>query len=76
MYLDEDFFLFFFPILWCSHIGDDPQEYLAKIGCITDMKVKQIKNHATIWVPAGTYCRNLMILESFLFKIWCICAIL
>jgi hypothetical protein len=35
------FFLFFLPILWCSHPGIHPQEELAKFGYRSDRKVKK-----------------------------------
>jgi hypothetical protein len=39
-------------------MGDHPQEYLAKSGYRSCLKVKTIKILFMVWLPAGTYCRN------------------
>jgi hypothetical protein len=33
-----------FPILWCNHIGDHPQEELARFGYRSERKVENLKN--------------------------------
>jgi hypothetical protein len=37
-------FSFLVSNLWSSHIGDNPQENLAKFGYKQDMKIRKIKN--------------------------------
>jgi hypothetical protein len=40
--------------LGCSHIGDHPQEDLAKFGSKTHMKIKKFKQSFYInWLPTG-----------------------
>ncbi len=44
------------------HIGDHPQEELAKFGYSSQRKVINfLKNLALFWRPAGTYCLNMEI---------------
>jgi len=45
--------------LWCSHIGDHPQEELAKLGDKSERRVESFKNPATFWRPALTYYLNM-----------------
>jgi hypothetical protein len=44
--------------LWTNHIGDHPQEELAKFGYRSErkLKIENWKNLATFWCPIGTYC--------------------
>jgi hypothetical protein len=37
------FFSFLFPIVWSSHIGDHPQEDLAKFGYRSEKKVEKLR---------------------------------
>jgi hypothetical protein len=37
-------FFFPHPILWCSHIGNHPQEEIAKFDYRSKMKVENFKN--------------------------------
>jgi hypothetical protein len=49
-------------IITCRHIGDHPQEELAKFGYSSQRKVINfLKNLALFWRPAGTYCLNMEI---------------
>jgi hypothetical protein len=52
---------FFFPILWCSHNSNQPQEELAEFGYRSWRKVENFKHPAVFWWPARTYCLNVAI---------------
>jgi hypothetical protein len=41
---------FLLPILWCSHIGNHPQEEIAKFDYGSKMKVENFKNPDIFWV--------------------------
>jgi len=57
--------LLFFPILWCSHTSDHPQEELAKFGySLLERKVENFQNPSIFWRPAGTYCLNRVTLDK------------
>jgi hypothetical protein len=53
----------FLLILWCSQIGNDPWECLAKFGYELNMK-KSLKIILVLFqLPTGNMYRNLVILE-------------
>jgi len=68
-HIDQGFIFYFFPIFWCSHNGDCPQEEIAKFGWrwerITLIKKKNI---TIFWQPIGTHCPNMVIWEIFSLK--------
>jgi len=45
----------FFKKLWCNHVGDHPQEWLAKLGYRLERKVENFKNPTIFWWLVGTY---------------------
>ncbi len=56
--------------MWCGKTDNRPQEDLAKFGHRPDMKVENFKNLFTFWLRlAETHCKNLAILNFFLFEI-------
>jgi hypothetical protein len=57
--------LLFFPILWCSHTSDHPQEELAKFGySLLERKVENFQNPSIFWRRTGTYCLNRVTLDK------------
>ncbi len=64
----------FFSILWYSNDtgggGDYPQGKLAKFCYYrSERKVGNLKNPAIFWRPAGIYCLNMMVSETFFLEI-------
>jgi hypothetical protein len=59
-------------ILRRSQTGDRPEEDLVKFGYRPNIKVIKRKNPSVFWLPAGTYCRNLVIskIKNKKIEIW------